>query len=50
MHTVTNLIPIAIGAYEALVRAIPTKKNHSLLHGILNVLLVVSNFLNNKSK
>lgn len=48
MKTVIELLPFITSGYEVVVRSLPTKKNYSLLHGILKGLLFISGLLNNK--
>lgn len=50
MNTVNELLPFVIGGYEVISRAIPTKKNVSLIHNILKALLFISDLFNKKSK
>lgn len=44
------VIPIIAGLYEVIVRIIPTVKNYSFIGKIIEILLWISNFLNNKKK
>ncbi len=50
MNTATEILIGGTGLYEVLSRVIPTKRNHSLLHGILNTLLFLSNLLNRQKR
>lgn len=50
MQTVIDALPYVIGGYEVVTRAIPTKKNVSLIHNVLKALLFISQLLNNKQK
>jgi len=45
-NNVIDWLGIAGGVYEVLARAIPTKKNWSILHKVFKVLVTVSGFLN----
>lgn len=50
-HTLWAIIvPIIAGLYEVIVRIIPTVKNYSVIGKIIEILLWLSNFLNNKKK
>jgi len=44
------VVPIIAGLYEVVIRVIPTVKNYSIIGKIIEILLWVSNFLNNKKK
>lgn len=44
------IIPIVAGLYEVIVRIIPTVKNYSVIGKIIEILLWLSNFFNNKKK
>lgn len=48
MQKIIELSPYIIGGLEILLRAIPTKKNCSIVHKALEILLAASSFLNNK--
>lgn len=48
--TLPEIITTVAGGYEVLTRTIPSKKNVSLIHGILKVLVFVSDLLNRKKK
>jgi hypothetical protein len=45
-QTTIDIIGGVAGLYEVLARAIPTKKNWSILHKVFQVLVTVSGFLN----
>jgi hypothetical protein len=45
---IIDLVTYIAGCYEVIARAIPTKKDWSLVHKILKILVVVSEFMNNK--
>jgi len=50
-HTIwAVVIPIIAGLYEVIVRIIPSVKNYSFIGKIIEILLWLSNFLNNKKK
>lgn len=44
------VVPIIAGLYEVIVRIIPTVKNYSIIGKIIEIILWISNFLNNKKK
>ena len=44
------IISIIAAAVDGITRIIPTKKNYSWIHAILNAILTASTFLNNKKK
>jgi hypothetical protein len=44
------IVGILAGVYDVFVRIIPTVKNYSFIGKIIEILLWVSNFLNNKKK
>ena len=46
----TIIVPIVAGLYEVIVRIIPSVKNYSFIGKIIEILLWLSNFLNNKKK
>lgn len=46
----TVIIPIIAGLYEVIVRIIPTVNNYSFIGKIIEILLWLSNFFNNKKK
>jgi hypothetical protein len=46
----TTVVPIIGGLYEVIVRVIPTFGNYSAIHKVIEILLWLSNFLNNKKK
>lgn len=46
----TIVIPIIAGLYEVIVRIIPSVTNYSFIGKIIEILLWLSNFLNNKKK
>jgi hypothetical protein len=46
----TIVVPIIAGLYEVIVRIIPTVGNYSFIGKIIEILLWISNFLNNKKK
>jgi hypothetical protein len=46
----TIVVPIIAGLYEVIVRIIPTVQNYSFIAKIIDILLWLSNFLNNKKK
>lgn len=50
MQTVIDLLPYVLGGYEVISRAIPTKKDHTLVGNIFKWLSLISNFLNNTKK
>jgi len=50
MQNLPEIIAGATGLFELVTRGLPTKKNYSLIHGILKALLFVSTFLNNKKE
>lgn len=45
---IIDLVIYIAGCYEVISRAIPSKGNWSIVHNVLNVLLVVSKYLDNK--
>jgi len=46
----TVIVPIVAGLYEVIVRIIPSVNNYSFIGKIIEILLWLSNFLNNKKK
>lgn len=48
LNTATDVLPYVAGAYEVIVRSVPTHKNLSLLNGILKGLLFISELLNRR--
>jgi hypothetical protein len=49
--TIATVVTVATGIYEVIVRAFPTIPiKYSIIQKILNLLSILSNALNNKSK
>lgn len=50
MGTVTTVILVIAGVYEVVARAVPTVKNWSILGNIVNILKIISDYLNSTIK